>query len=117
MIQAGIVDYGYSSELVTTYLGQPNSVAVLATVEGPVEIWTYRNFLYASPTATNRSMTHSTTRLQGGPLLSPGTPDGPSLDSIGTSPPPEFSDTSEMPIGTLVLKLFEGHVAAIRIDP
>lgn len=96
LVREGLVNYGFRSDVVCLALGKPNAVAVVATVNGPVETWTYLNFLYGRIVATT--------------LLT-------SNGSTAGSPQLTLADSGDSPIGTLLLGFFEGRIATIRIEP
>ncbi|MBI5769477.1 MAG: hypothetical protein HZA93_17005 [Verrucomicrobia bacterium] len=118
LIENGLVNYGFTPELVYMALGKPSRVSSTATPEGPTETWIYKNFLYASANAAKFGVNNPGTKQQPGPMLSSSAPGGPSLTSTKTSPvQPTVSDMSDTPIATLFLELREGRVVTVRIEP
>ena len=83
-------------------------VAVVATVNGSVETWRYRNFLYGKLNTPKLTVSNL-----GSLVNSPGGTAGP---STGEAQLQLLTDGSDLPIGTLVLELFEGIVVSIRIE-
>ena len=115
LVQEGLVNFGFTSQLVTMALGRPNRVTVAVTAAGPVETWTYRNFLYGTPTA---KLGIDPALPQRSPMSPPGGTDATSLGGTGTGQSqPSFSPMIDMPVGTLILELLEGCVVAIHIEP
>jgi len=43
-IRAGVIEVGYTTDMVYMALGRPGNIAAKDTPEGPVAMWTYRNF-------------------------------------------------------------------------
>ena len=117
LIQNGLVNYGFTPELVYMALGKPNRITAAETAQGRVETWTYKNFLYTNSAAAKFGVNNPGTKQQPGPILSSSAPGGPSLTSTKTSPvQPTVSDMSDTPIATLVLELHGGRVVAIRLE-
>ena len=115
IVQEGLVNYGMGSALVLMALGHPNRISVVTTDDGVVETWTYRNYLYGNPTA---ELGIDPMRQTGSPMSSPSAPDTSSLGTTGSGQfQPMLVPMIDMPVGTLILDLFEGRVVAIQIEP
>ena len=115
LIRAGLVNHGFSADLVTLALGKPNRVTVVPTVHGPVETWTYRNFLYADHTIAKLALSIPG-QPWGGQMSSPSGPDALGSNSGGTGQLQLTLANVDAPIGTLFLELLDGVVVAIRIE-
>ena len=125
LIDNGLVNYGFTPELVYMALGKPNHVEEKETSQGRVETWIYKNFLYSEANAAKFGVNNPGNKQQAGPMLSssaplgaaPGT-SGPSLLSTKTSAvQPGVSDMNDVPIATLFLELLGGRVIVVRIEP
>jgi hypothetical protein len=118
IIENGLVDVGFTAELVQMALGKPNSVSAVDTVQGRLEIWTYRNFVYAHATAVALGVNNPGTRYTPGPIVSPNAPGGgPSLASTKSQGVQSTLALADAPTGTLHVDLLEGKVAGLRLDP
>jgi hypothetical protein len=115
LIRAGLVNHGFSADLVYLALGKPNRITAIATVNGSVETWTYRNFLYAQHPIAKLTVSGDGPTL-GGLMSSPGGPDAPGSASGGTGQLQLTLANVDVPIGTLLIELLEGVVVAIRIE-
>ena len=119
LIKSGLVNYGFTPELVYMSLGRPNRVAVEETAQGDVEIWVYKNFLYSTASAAKFGVNNQGTKQQPGPIISSSAPlGGPSLSSTKTSPvQATVTDMNDVPIATLFLEFVDGSVVVVRIEP
>lgn len=116
IIRDGLVAPGFSPELTYMALGKPNQVSSVATEHGTVEVWKYRNFLYANSAAMQLSANVPGSKPYG-PILSSSAPGGPSL--MSTRPGPvqaTVPDAGDAPVGTLVLEFLNGRIVAARVE-
>ena len=118
VIKAGLFDYGYSSDMVYMALGKPSRRTSAETVDGTVETWVFRNFVYGNIAGTMKMSANTPGSKPYGPIVSSSAPGGPSLFSTKAGPvQPTISDGSDAPVATLYLDLLNGRVVAARIDP
>lgn len=116
IIKQGLLDYGFSPELVYMGLGQPNRKSTAETEHGPRETWVYRNFVYGNAGAVRLSANTPGSKPYG-PIVSPNAPGGPSIFSTKAGPvQPTIGDGMDSPVGTLIVEFLNGRVVAIRIE-
>jgi hypothetical protein len=116
LISDGLFDHGFTPELLYMSLGKPNRVVVSDTEQGHIEIWSYRNFLYANEGAVKIGGTTPGARPQNNTVVSSSAPGGPSLMSTKASPSqPTVTDVNDVALGTLYIELVEGRVVAARV--
>lgn len=117
IVQDGLFDRGFTSELIYISLGKPSRRSTAETENGTVETWVYRNFVYANVRAVRLGVNNPGT-IPSGPILSSSAPGGPSLMSTKSGPvQPGLSDGGDAPVGTLYLDFLNGRVVASRIEP
>ena len=117
IIREGLFLPGFTPQLTYLSLGKPNEVTKRETEHGTVEIWRYRNFVYANVAAMQLSANNPGTKPYG-PILSSSAPGGPSLMSTRPGPvQPTVADTNDAPVATLFIEFLNGRVVAARLDP
>lgn len=117
IIRQGLLDYGFSPELVYMALGKPNRKSAGETGQGATETWVYRNFVYGNSGAVRLSANTPGSKPYG-PIVSPNAPGGPSIFSTKAGPvQPTIGDGADSPVGTLIVEFLNGRVAGIRIEP
>lgn len=117
IIREGLFVPGFTRELTYMSLGKPNKVTTTETVNGTVEVWKYRNFVYGNIAAMQLSANNPGTKAYG-PILSSSAPGGPSLFSTKAGPmQPTISDGNDAPVGTLFVEFLNGHLVGARLDP
>lgn len=118
LIREGLFAPGFTPQLTYMALGKPNHVEKRDTEHGAVEIWKYRNFVYAGTAAVQMMPNTPGSTRSHGPLLSPNAPGGPSLFSTKPGPmQPSVGDGSGAPVGNLYLEFLNGRVVAARLEP
>lgn len=121
-IRAGLVDYSYGPEMIYMALGRPNRRTVTATPDGPVEVWTYRNFVCGGASASRLGINNPGTRYQGGTIMSPNAPSiagGPQSPGLGSTAVSRWSATlndSGAPVATLMITLRGDSILEIRLQ-
>ncbi len=111
LIRAGLVDMGFTVDMVRMSLGQPDAIEKNNTV------WIYRHFVYDAQTAMQLSNANPGGR-PGGPMNSSSSPDSGSLLSTkSTGSRASVSDAGDAPVGRLTLEFVDGKVGAVRLDP
>ena len=117
VIREGLFLPGFTPQLVFISLGKPNEVTTRETEHGTVEVWRYRNFVYANVAAMQISANNPGTKPYG-PILSSSAPGGPSLMSTRPGPvQPTVADTNDAPVATLFVEFLNGRLVAARLDP
>jgi hypothetical protein len=118
IVKDGLVDYGFTPELVYMALGKANRKSANdQTAYGPVETWVYRNFVYSNVGAVRISGNTPGSKPYG-PVIASSAPGGPSLSSTKASPvQPTIGDGTDAAVGTLVLEFRNGRVVTIRVEP
>ena len=115
LIRQGLINLGFTNELVYLALGKPNRTRTIQTSEGEVQVWIYRNFLYRQSGAVSINSRNLGTRSYG-PIASSSAPGGPSLSSTRSGPwQPTLSDDGGSTMGTLHVNFVEGFVVAAVI--
>lgn len=116
-IKEGLVDLGFSPEMVQMALGTPNQVQSGQAAEGQMMTWTYKNFVLSDSAAVKVGMNTPGTRYQPGPIVSPNAPGGPSLGSTkNVGPQATVSDMADMRVGTLFVEFLNNRVFSLRMD-
>lgn len=111
LIRAGLVDMGFTVDMVRMSLGQPDAM------ENNNTVWIYRHFVYDAQMAMKLSTANPGGR-SGGPVNSSSSPDGGSLLSTkNTGMRSSVSDAGDAPVGRLTLEFVDGKVASVRLDP
>lgn len=115
MIKEGLIDYGYSAAMVYMAIGKPDSSEIVDTLQGKVEIWTYKNFVFSGGVAMKLGVNNPGQRYTGGRMVSPNAPGGASIASTATSPiAPTVGNMADAPTGTLVLDILNDKLVAIH---
>lgn len=118
LIREGLVQEGFTREMVILALGQPTKVSVTETPQGTLETLAYRNFLYSSESAQKLAFDPPTLRSASGPMVSSSAPGGPSLTSTqGSRTQSTLTDGSDTPLATLHLELQGGRVTRVQLEP
>lgn len=128
-VSRGLVDRGYSLEMVYIALGRPD--AIEASADGQECRWTYRNF-YLSAQVDGRPLYATRPRLQPGaavsrvfgssaPAFTGPRSAGLRNDPVGFTPPPTHPAGSggepDVPPITLAITFIDGAVARIDQNP
>jgi hypothetical protein len=117
LIRAGLVDMGFTLDMVRMSLGQPDAIESRDTSQGRTTVWIYRHFVYDAQMAMQLTTANPGGR-SGGPINSSSSPDGPSLLSTkNTGARASVSDAGDAPVGRLTLEFIDGKVGAVRLDP
>jgi hypothetical protein len=117
IIKDGLVDVGFTPDLVYMALGKPNRVQSGEAVEGTMTTWTYKNFVMSSTVAMKLGMNNPGARYQGGRLVSPNAPGGASIASTrNVGPQPTVSDMGDATVGTLYVEFLNDRVFSIRLE-
>ncbi|MEY2877829.1 MAG: hypothetical protein RLZZ15_209 [Verrucomicrobiota bacterium] len=115
LIDEGLFDLGFSAEAVFMSLGKPNKIATEETLAGPVEIWTYKNFLYGAAGAIiqrpNPALPSQPQRTITRNVPASNAPTAPA------SNPPPIPVIADPPHATLHLTIKGGILVHARIDP
>src|SRR5687768_6373220 len=111
LIRQGLVSYGFSAAMVHMALGKPSRTASSIHAQGLVQTWTYRNFLYATPQAAMLTVIPAGSSPV--PIALMGSA-GTAAGNSGTRPfQLSLDDGTNMPLGTLILELYEDRVVTI----
>jgi hypothetical protein len=117
LIREGMVDYGFTPELVHLALGEPNRRQSGEAAEGRMETWTYKNIVLSDTVAMRVGMNNPGSRYQPGRLLSPNAPGGPSISSTrNVGPQPGVADMADVRTGTLFVEFLNGRVFSLRLE-
>jgi hypothetical protein len=120
-IDDGVLQLGFTSDMVYLALGNPDKVKSKDTTEGRVEMWTYTNYYptvsatttsYNNPGARYNMMTTSA-NAPGGPTS--GRAATPSFGATGGGPSPTMN-VADLPAHTLYVFLLNGKVFNVKID-
>jgi hypothetical protein len=113
LVRDGLFDVGFSADTVTMSLGKPDRVEERETSHGTVQVWVYKNFLYASmrntgvgarePLRPNRPAP-----VRAGSTALPNNPQG--------LPDPTIAEMGGPPLATLFLEMRDGRVVAAHIE-
>ncbi len=116
-LEAGDISLGDSSDLVYIALGKPNTATLHATADGPVETWTYRNFVLSPAMSVQLSNNNPGVRFQN-VVIAPGAPrGGPSLSGTQNfGPQASLDSVAGAATGTLHVDLRQGTVIGFRVS-
>lgn len=114
LIEKGLFNYGFTSELLFMSLGKPDRVVVTDSLRGPVETWVYSNFLYESSPAVKVGVSAPGSRPLGTVVSSSSPLGGPSLNSTKAGPGQAAVD-EDTSLCTVYLDLLDDRVVAVRI--
>ncbi len=114
LVREGLFNLGFSAGTVAMSLGKPDAIAHRDTPDGPVEIWTYKNFLYGDLRHLTVGARDPGTTVQR-PLMQRNAPTSAISNPAG-APTPTVADMSGPPLATLHLELRDGHVIGAHID-
>ena len=117
LIREGLVEAGFTADMVYMALGKPNRTQSGEAKEGQMATWTYKNFVLSDTIAMKIGMNNPGSRYQPGRLLSPNAPGGPSLSSTrNVGPQPGVSDMSDATVGTLYVEFLNDRVFNLRLE-
>ena len=117
LIREGMVDQGFSPELVHLALGEPNRRQAGEAAEGRMETWTYKNIVLSDTVAVRVGMNNPGSRYQPGRLMSPNAPGGPGISSTrNVGPQPGVADMADVRTGTLFVEFLNGRVFSLRLE-
>lgn len=118
LIREGLVDVGFTREMVLLALGEPTRRSTAETSQGAVETLVYRNVLMSPGSAQKLAFDTPSARPTGGVMTAAAAPGGPSLTSTqGSRAQSTLSDGSDNPVGTLLLELQAGRVTRMQMEP
>lgn len=117
LVEAGLVAPGFPSAAVFLALGNPTSRSSQPSARGPVETWTYRNFVLDTGMSVRITANNPGARYQAR-TESPASPTGPSLHSTAPyGPQPSLDTLAGAATGTLHVDLLHDEVIALRWEP
>jgi hypothetical protein len=116
-IQNGVVDIGFSTDMVYMSLGKPSKI--VTTANGQETIWTYNN--YYPPTAQSRAQMNINNTggagYAGGVESSSAPRSSKSLSDTGTRGTAQTSlDVPDLPSDTLYVTFREGQVVQTKLE-
>lgn len=120
-IRNGLVDFSFTPEMIYMALGKPNLITHSETESGPIESWTYRNFVLLGGAASKMGLNYAGMRYQGGTFLSTnvpssgGGPEAPSISSTKGSPWTGSLSDAGAPVARLRIDLQAGKIIAMRL--
>lgn len=117
LVKEGLIDVGFTSDLVYLALGKPNRIQPGETAQGLVTTWIYKNMLLADPVAMKLGMNNPGARLQPGSLVSSNAPGEPSIGSTKNTGPQPTLDVADAKVGTLLVDFLNDRVSNIRLEP
>jgi hypothetical protein len=123
-IQAGAIDFDFTSDMVYMALGKPSSVKASQSPEGAVELWTYKNFIVTtsaseltvngpSGNSTNWSSTQHSTQS---PAAGGRANSAAGLGSTTQSGPKTELGFADLPTDTLNIYLKDGKVVRVSLE-
>jgi len=117
-IEERVIEVGYNADMVYLALGKPSNKVIKATSEGPVEMWTYRNF-FAPPQGYHATLADPHQQYQAG--LTPGAtvdhPTGSQKPIASTRGGLQTNlNLPELESDTLYVQFFNGRVFQIKLD-
>jgi hypothetical protein len=120
-IRDGLVDFSFTPEMIYMSLGNPNRVSRSQDANGPVETWTYRNFVLMGGAASKMGLNYPGMPYQGGSFLSTnvpstgGGPQAPSISSTRGSPWTGMVSDAGAPVAKLEINLQDGKIISMRL--
>ena len=118
-VREGLIEAGFTTELVYIALGRPDRTTNGVTDSGPTMTWTYRNFPVTGTNAAATGMNVPGARAQNGGLSSANAPGG--TGSISRTGPngvqAGIGNVPDVAVATLVVEFSDDRVTAIRFDP
>ena len=120
-IRNGLVDFSFTPDMIYMALGKPNQVTRTENESGPIESWTYRNFVLLGGAASKMGLNYAGMRYQGGTFLSTnvpssgGGPEAPSISSTKGSPWTGSLSDSGAPVARLRIDLQAGRIISMRL--
>ncbi len=115
-IEEGMIEVGYTMDMVYMALGRPSKVREKAAPEGTVVMWTFNN--YFPTVAVSRLSMNDPSRKYRGPQVSPNAPrNSVSISSTRPSgPEPGVDSLGDIPSETLHVIFHEGRVIKIALE-
>lgn len=120
-IQRGGIEVGYTADMVYMALGKPSKTKLKDSPDGPVEMWTFYNYLptvNAVHLVTNRPGSHYSSGQVSSSLPNENSlgPTAPSLFSTSGGGPEPTLNVADMPVDTLYVFFFHGKVFKIQLE-
>ena len=117
IIKDGMVDVGFTPDMVYLSLGKPNHTQSGEAVQGRMTTWTYKNIVLSDTVAMKLGLNTPGTRYQPGTMVSPNAPGGPSIGSTrNSSPQSTVSDIADAKVGTLFVEFLNEKVFSLRME-
>lgn len=115
-IEEGVIEYGYTTDMVYLALGKPSKTREKTSPEGTVTMWTFNNY-YPTVAASRLSMNDPSRKYRPG-QVSPNTPGNPvSISSTKPSgPEPGVDSLADIPSETLHVLFLDGKVFKIALE-
>jgi hypothetical protein len=115
-IEEGVIEHGYTTDMVYMALGKPSKVREKAAPEGTVLMWTFNN--YFPTVAVARLSLNDPSRKYRSAQISPNAPGNPvSISSTKPSgPEPGVDSLGDIPSETLHVLFFDGKVFQIKLE-
>jgi hypothetical protein len=114
-IEAGAIEVGYTPDMVYMALGKPSSRETRNAPQGPVEMWTYRNY-YPATAATQLTLNNPNQRPQTSQASSSAPRDGASLGSTATSGPQTSLGIADLAADKLYVFFSDSKVSEIKLE-
>jgi len=121
-IEEGVIEYGYTTDMVYMALGKPSKVREKTAPEGTVLMWTFHNY-YPSVVVAQLALNDPSRKYRDVPLTTnyPGTgPGGKSAPSISSTKPsgpePGVDSLADLPSETLHVLFLDGKVFQIKLE-
>lgn len=112
LVREGLFNVGFTADTVVMAMGKPDQVEKREAADGPIEIWTYKNFLYSS-------MNHMTIAVRDpSTMRSPQRPGQRGSPGMTAQQPgqPTVAEMGGPPLATLHIELHEHRVTRAVID-
>ena len=111
-IEQGVVEIGFTADMVYMAMGRPQKVTEKTVPLGQVAMWTYRNFLpntSLSLLSDNHPSRHGYTSGQT-------SANAPRSGGAGSGPEPSIDGMPDLPLETLHVFLLNGRVCELKIE-
>jgi len=116
-IEEGVIEHGYTTDMVYMALGKPSKVREKAAPEGTVLMWTFNNYFPAvavSKLSLNDPSRHG---YRAGQVSSMSPRNNVSLSStVSSGPEPSVDSLGEIPSETLHVLFLDGKVFQIKLE-
>jgi len=111
-IEQGIVEIGFTADMVYMAMGRPQKVTEKRVAAGQVAMWTYRNFL---PT-TSLSLLTDNHPGRHGYTSGRTSANAPRSGGVGNGPEPSIDGMPDLPLETLHVFLLNGRVCELKLE-